>query len=80
MCWNKYADDSLEFAETQKAFFGTIIHPYRVQYKTDNFLTDLTREEFIDSIKRGKTTILPINIEGCVDILKQNLLIVQENM
>ena len=78
LCWIKYADESLEGAERSLRTWGKTIHPYKVQYKTDTFFTDVTREEFIDSIKKGKTTTLPTYIEehyNCLDILKQNLLI-----
>jgi hypothetical protein len=78
LCWIKYADEGLEGAERTLRTWGKTIHPYKVQYKTDTFLTDVTREEFIDSIKKGKTTTPPTYIEekdNCLNKLKQNLLI-----
>jgi hypothetical protein len=76
LCYEKYADNALEDAERERAFFGRTQHPYKVQYKTDNFFTDVTREELIDSIKKGLTTRIPVAVEHEMgfDTMKQNLL------
>ena len=75
LCINNIADDLLERAETRQRRGGGISHPYKVQYKTDNFLTDVTREEFIDAIKKGKIRDYEDLDNLCINDMKQNLLI-----
>ena len=75
LCINNIADELLERAEIRQRRGGGMTHPYQVQYKTDGFLTDVTREEFIDAVQKGKIRDYENLDNLCINDLNKNLLI-----
>ena len=73
LCINNIADDLLERTELFQRRGGGVRHPYQLEY--NGIVKMVTREEFIDGIKKGKAHGYEDLDNLCINDMKKNLLI-----